>query len=72
MGKMTTIDFSHLSPEERLDLISEIWQSLEAEHIPLTPAQEAEIDRRLATLDEDIKQGRDADVVVTDLRRRYR
>jgi len=69
---MTTIDFSHLSPEERLDLISEIWQSLEAEHIPLTPAQEAEIDRRLATLDEDIKQGRDADVVVTDLRRRYR
>jgi len=69
---MPTIDFSHLSPEERLDLISEIWESLEADRVPLSPAQEAEIDRRLATLDEDIKQGRNADVVVTDLRRRYR
>lgn len=69
---MPTIDFSHLSPEERLDLISEIWESLEADHVPLTPAQEAEIDRRLATLDEDIKHARDADVVITDLRRRYR
>lgn len=69
---MPSIDFSHLSPEERLDLISEIWESLEAVDVPLTPAQEAEIDRRLATLDEDIKLGRDADVVVTDLRRRYR
>jgi len=72
MGSMPVIDFSHLSPEERLDLISEIWESLEAVDLPLTPAQEAEIDRRLATLDEDIKHGRDADVVVTDLRRRYR
>ncbi len=69
---MPAIDFSHLSPEERLDLISEIWESLDAVDVPLTPAQEAEIDRRLATLDEDIKHGRDADVVVTDLRRRYR
>ena len=69
---MTTIDFSHLSPEERLDLISEIWQILEDEHVPLTPAQAAEIDRRLETAEEDLKTARSADVVLEELRARYR
>lgn len=69
---MPTIDFSHLSPEERLDLIGEIWDSLEAEHVPLTPAQAAEIDRRLDTADEDAKHARSADVVLEELRARYR
>ena len=69
---MTTIDFSHLSPEERLDLISEIWQSLEDEHVPLTQAQAAEIDRRLETAEEDLKTARSADVVLEELRARYR
>lgn len=69
---MTTIELSHLSPEERLDLISEIWQSLEDKHVPLTPAQAAEIDRRLETADEDLKTARSADVVLEELRARYR
>ena len=69
---MPTIDYSHLSPQERLDLIGEIWDSIEADHVPLTPEQAAELDRRAATLDDDMKRARGADAVVSDLRRRYR
>ena len=69
---MPTIDFSHLSPQERLDLIGEIWDSIEAGQAPLSRAQEVEIEHRLATLDEDIKHARDADAVLADLRGRYR
>jgi putative addiction module component (TIGR02574 family) len=65
---MSKIDFSHLSQQERLDLIGELWDSLDP--VPPTPAQEAEIGRRLATLDQDIEKGRDAAEVLADLRRR--
>jgi putative addiction module component (TIGR02574 family) len=37
----------HLTPQERLDVISIIWQSLEDEEMPLTDAQATELDRRL-------------------------
>jgi putative addiction module component (TIGR02574 family) len=69
---MPTLDYSHLSARERLDLIGEIWDSIDAEAVTLTSAQEAELDRRRATLDEDIEQGRDAAEALADLRRRYR
>jgi putative addiction module component (TIGR02574 family) len=69
---MPTLDYSRLSARERIDLIGEIWDSIEAEAVPLTSAQKAELDSRLETLDEDIKQGRDAAEVLADLRRRYR
>ena len=69
---MPTFDFSHLTPKERLDLIGELWDSLEAETIPLTSAQEAELDRRLETLDVDIKQGQDAYEVLAEFKARYR
>lgn len=39
--------------------------------VQLTAAQEAELDRRLETLDEDVKDGRDAGDVLSELRRRY-
>jgi putative addiction module component (TIGR02574 family) len=69
---MPTLDFSHLTPAEKLDLIGEIRDSLDAEHIPLSPEQAAELDRRYATLDEDIKNGRDAFATYDDLTARYR
>jgi putative addiction module component (TIGR02574 family) len=69
---MPAIDYSHLSPTERLELIGEIWDSIEADHIPLSAEQATELDRRYATLDEDIKQGRDALEVYRDLTARYR
>jgi putative addiction module component (TIGR02574 family) len=54
---MTAIDITKLSPQERLDLIGRLWDSLDSEEVRLTPAQQSELDRRLATLDEDIKAG---------------
>jgi putative addiction module component (TIGR02574 family) len=69
---MTTIDIERLSPEERLDLIERLWDSLDSEDMPVTAAQAAEIDRRLATLDEDIKHGRSAKTIIAEMERRFR
>jgi putative addiction module component (TIGR02574 family) len=52
---MPTLDISRLSPKERLDLIGDLWDSLTAEEVQLTPAQERELDRRIATFDDDAK-----------------
>jgi putative addiction module component (TIGR02574 family) len=53
---MATLDIAKLTPQERLDLIAELWDSLVPEDLHLTPAQEAELARRMATFDEDRKQ----------------
>ena len=46
-----------LTPPERLTLISQLWDSLEDRHLPLTAAQRRELDRRLRTPDEDRREG---------------
>jgi putative addiction module component (TIGR02574 family) len=46
-----------LTPPERLALISQLWDSLENDQLPLTAAQQAELDRRLDTLDQDRSNG---------------
>jgi putative addiction module component (TIGR02574 family) len=46
-------EINRLSPDERLSLIAQLWDSLEDDHIPLTNAQQTELERRLATLDQD-------------------
>jgi putative addiction module component (TIGR02574 family) len=45
------LDIDRLTPQERLDLIGELWDSLAAEDVALTPAQEAELARRAAAFD---------------------
>ena len=52
---MAVVDIVKLSPEERLRLIDEIWDSLSVSptSIPLTDAQRNELDRRLDDLDRD-------------------
>ena len=52
---MPTLDISRLSPKERLDLIGELWDSLTTEEVQLTPAQERELERRIASFDDDAK-----------------
>ena len=44
------LDISQLSIAERLIVVEQIWDSIAAEQaeLPLTPAQEAELDRRFA------------------------
>jgi len=50
-------EITRLSPQERLALIAQLWDSLEDYQLPLTEAQQAELDHRLATLDHDRAQG---------------
>ncbi|MGC2620119.1 MAG: addiction module protein [Acidobacteriaceae bacterium] len=57
MELLTHEELSRLTPPERLELISQLWDSLESEHLPLTAAQQDELDRRLATLDADRHKG---------------
>ena len=53
----TNIDVKQLSAEERLILIEQIWDSLEAEAVPVTAAQKAELDRRIEEMDRDDERG---------------
>jgi putative addiction module component (TIGR02574 family) len=55
MGTLSPDDIKRLSVEERLELIGDLWDSIEDERLSLTAAQAAELDRRTATFDEDIK-----------------
>jgi putative addiction module component (TIGR02574 family) len=65
---MRTIIIDELSPAEKLELIGELWDSLEMEDVKLTPAQVEEIDRRLA----DTAPGQPWDEVEARLRQRLR
>lgn len=49
-----------LSRDERLELLERLWDSLSEApaEIPLTRAQEAELDRRSDALDRDVAKGR--------------
>lgn len=51
------IDVKDLSAEERLNLIEQIWGSLQAEDVPVTEKQKAELDRRIEEMDRDGKHG---------------
>lgn len=68
--EMARFDITLLSPQERLELIGELWDSLDVGNVPLTSAQAAEIDRRRASLDADILKAHDARELVDELRRR--
>lgn len=45
------IDIDKLSPEERLELLEKLWDSLSDRDVPLTSRQRQELDRRLDDLD---------------------
>ena len=53
MELLTQDDLVRLTPPERLALISQLWDSLEADQLPLTATQQGELDTWLATLDGD-------------------
>jgi putative addiction module component (TIGR02574 family) len=69
---MTTQEIARLSPRERLDLIAELWDSLSPEDVTLTPAQEAEIRRRMQTFDDDVKIAATWDSFEAELTRKLR
>jgi putative addiction module component (TIGR02574 family) len=57
MDLLTPNEIVRLTPPERLALIAQLWDSLENEQLPLTSAQQAELEHRLASLDEDRRNG---------------
>lgn len=57
MGTLSPDDIKRLSVEERLELIGDLWDSIEVERLPVQQAHLAELERRLETLDEDIQNG---------------
>ena len=56
---MTVLGLDELSPEARMSLIEELWESLSAneEQVPITDAQKADLDKRLAAFRADPKAG---------------
>ena len=57
MESLTPDEIVRLSPAERIALIAQLWDSLDDRQIPLTSAQEAELERRLTSLDQDRPAG---------------
>jgi len=69
---MATLDISNLTPKERLDLIGELWGSLAVADVRLTPAQKAEVERRLVTFDADRREAISWEDIDNELDRRSR
>jgi putative addiction module component (TIGR02574 family) len=57
MEVLTRDEIVRLTPPERLALIAQLWDSLEHDQLPLTSAQEAELERRLNSLDKGRRDG---------------
>jgi putative addiction module component (TIGR02574 family) len=62
-------DFSHLTPEERIQLAEDLWDSLEPGSIPLTDAQRDELERRRTLHEGDPTRGRPWREVVDEVKR---
>ncbi|MGE3166379.1 MAG: addiction module protein [Planctomycetota bacterium] len=66
----SNVDIKNLSPEERLTLLGDIWDSLDPEVIPVTEAQRAELDRRLDEFERDRNLGIPWEEVLRQIRNR--
>ena len=71
---MPSFNVDDLSPDEKLRLLEELWDSLSAtpDAIPLTGAQCKELDRRLDELDRDGPNGIPWDEVLREIESRRR
>ena len=63
-------EITRLSPDERLALIAQLWDSLDDAQILLTVEQQEELERRLARLDEDRAQSVSWDTLKAELEHR--
>jgi putative addiction module component (TIGR02574 family) len=68
--QLTHDEITRLSPNERLTLIAQLWDSLEDHQVQLTPVQQAELERRLATLDQDCAQSLTWETLKAELEQR--
>jgi putative addiction module component (TIGR02574 family) len=70
MELLTPDEIVRLSPPERIVLIAQLWDSLDADHIPLTGAQQVELDSRLSSLEQDRQAGVTWSVLKGELEKR--
>ena len=70
MQMLSQDELSRLTPPERLALITQLWDSLDDCQLPVSTAQEQELDRRLATLDDDRHDGVSWESLKAELERR--
>jgi putative addiction module component (TIGR02574 family) len=68
--QLTPDELTRLSPQERLSLIEQLWGSLSDADIPLMSAQQGELERRLATFENDRAQAVTWDCLHAELERR--
>jgi putative addiction module component (TIGR02574 family) len=65
-----TPELARLSPRQRLALIEALWESLDDKDVPVTEAQRAELDRRIAGFEQDREQSISWDQLSAELRQR--
>ncbi len=65
-------DFSHLTPEERIQLAEELWDSLKPAELSIPEELGAELDRRLERHRQDPGRGRPPEEVLRDIEQRGR
>jgi putative addiction module component (TIGR02574 family) len=63
-------DVKRLSPEERIELAEELWDSLTEEEIALTPEQLEELERRRDRLQREGPRGRPWRDVLNEIEKR--
>ena len=63
-------ELARLSPRQRFDLIERLWESFDDKDVPVTDAQRAELDRRIAGFDQDREQSIPWEEVKAELRER--
>lgn len=63
-------ELARLSPRQKLDLIEALWESLDDKNVPVTEAQRAELDRRIAGFEQDCEQSSSWDQLNAELRQR--
>lgn len=66
------VDIGRLTPEERLELLGAIWDSLSPENVPFDATQREELDRRLDELEQDRELGIPWQEVMRRIRERTR
>ena len=66
------LDFSKLSAAERIQLAEDLWDSVASETggLPLTEGQQAELDCRLAEMEDEAGEGESWDIVRARLEKR--
>jgi putative addiction module component (TIGR02574 family) len=55
--QFTPEEIAQIPRAERLEIIGKLWDSLDPPDVPLTDAQKAELDRRLALFEQDKTKG---------------